>query len=133
MIKVYYNSTTKEVIECVENEKTAPLSYPFIMVDVFNPTQILCTSIKVVNGNLVYEEYKPKPTTLTPRQARLALLQVGLLDELETAIANDRALGIWWEYSLDIRRDNPELLAFASAYGLTDTQLDDLFELGASL
>lgn len=73
------------------------------------------------------------PKTLTPRQARLALLNAGLLDDIEALITTNRSLGIWWEYSLDIRRDNPELIAAAQSLNLTDTQVDQLFIDGAKL
>jgi len=73
------------------------------------------------------------PTMLTPRQARLALLAVGLLDEVETLLANDKAMQIWWEYSLDIQRNHEHIVAMGGALGLTETQLDDLFIDGAKL
>ncbi len=83
-----------------------------------------------------YLEAKRKalvPTMLTPRQARLALLTVGLLDEVETLLANDKAMQIWWEYSLDIQRNHEHIVTMAGALGLTETQLDDLFIEGAKL
>ena len=70
---------------------------------------------------------QPVAGTLTPRQARLILLQYGLLDDIEAMIATDRALGIWWEYSLEIKRDDERLIVAASALGLTDEQLDEMF------
>jgi len=78
---------------------------------------------------------KPKyvPTVLTPRQARLALLGVGLLDEVETLLANDKAMQIWWEYSLDIQRNHEHIVTMAGALGLTEVQLDELFIEGAKL
>jgi len=73
------------------------------------------------------------PQTITPRQARLALLQATLLDEVELLIANDRAMQIWWEYSLEIDRNNEHIITMSTALGLTESQLDDLLILGASL
>lgn len=73
------------------------------------------------------------PQMLTPRQARLALLNAGLLDEVETLLANDRAMQIWWEYSLDIQRNHEHVVAIGSALELTETQLDELFIEGAKL
>lgn len=73
------------------------------------------------------------PTMLTPRQARLALLGVGLLDEVETLLASDKAMQIWWEYSLDIQRNHEHIVTIGGALGLTETQLDDLFIEGAKL
>ena len=71
------------------------------------------------------EELKPK--VLTPRQARLILLQYNLLDDIELLIKDNRAIQIWWEYSTDIQRNNEQLLEFATLAGLTSEQLDTIF------
>lgn len=74
------------------------------------------------------------PESVTIRQAKLALLQVGLLDDVEAAInGSDRAVQIEWEYATEFRRDWPALLAMKPALGLTDAQVDDLFRLAATL
>lgn len=84
-----------------------------------------------------YVEPKPLPiqvpTQITPRQARLALLAVGLLDEVEILLANDKAMQIWWEYSLDIQRNHEHIVTMGSALGLTESQLDELFIEGTKL
>lgn len=67
------------------------------------------------------------PEKITPRQARLVLLKYALLDDIEAIIAADRELGIWWEYSLDIKRDDPRLIASATALNITPEQLDRMF------
>lgn len=67
------------------------------------------------------------PKVITPRQARLILLQYELLDDIEAMIATDRALGIWWEYSLEIKRDDERLIAAATALSLTEQQIDEMF------
>ena len=77
------------------------------------------------------EELKPK--VLTPRQARLILLEYELLDDIEEIIKTNRAISIWWEYSLDIQRYDERLLEFASIAGITDDMLDTLFEEGSKL
>lgn len=73
------------------------------------------------------------PTMLTPRQVRLALLAVDLLDDAELLVTNDRALQVWWEYSLDIQRDHPMITTLAVQLDLNDEQLDNLFIEGAKL
>lgn len=73
------------------------------------------------------------PQTLTPRQARLVLLQANLLIEVETLLANDKTMQIWWEYSLEIDRNHPHIEAMAVALNLTSVQLDQLFIDGAKL
>ena len=77
------------------------------------------------------EELKPK--VLTPRQARLILLEYELLDDIEEIVKTNRAISIWWEYSLDIQRYDERLLEFATIAGITDDMLDTLFEEGSKL
>lgn len=74
------------------------------------------------------------PQVVTPRQAKLALLQANLLTSVEAAIAqSSRAVQIEWEYATDFKRDWPTLATMQAALGLTDRQLDDLFTLAATL
>lgn len=73
------------------------------------------------------------PQQVSPRQARLALLQATLLDDVELLLANDKAMQIWWEYSLDIQRNNEHIITMGTALGMTEVQLDDLFILAGSL
>ena len=74
------------------------------------------------------------PQVVTIRQAKLALLQAGLLDDVEAAMTQaDRATQIEWEYATEFRRDWPALIAMQPLLGLTDTQIDDLFKLAATL
>ena len=82
---------------------------------------------------VVVVDAKPIVETLSPRQARLVLLQKELLDDLETLIDGDKVLQIWWEYSLEIKRNDSRLLQVADAFGLTSEQLDEMFEIGGSL
>jgi hypothetical protein len=70
----------------------------------------------------------PVPQSVTPRQARLALLGSGLLDQVEAAIATgSRADKITWEFAAEVRRDYAMISNLGSALGLTDAQIDDLF------
>ena len=73
------------------------------------------------------------PKVLTPRQARLALLAIDLLDDADILVTNDRALAVWWEYSLDIQRDHEMVTALAVQLDLDDEELDNLFIEGSKL
>ena len=80
----------------------------------------------------------PVPEVVTMRQARLALLGAGLLDQVNTAIASmpgaeGDAARIEWEYASTVDRHGPTVLALAPALGLTDTQIDELFRQAATL
>jgi hypothetical protein len=72
------------------------------------------------------------PEQVTMRQARLALLQAGLLDRVQTALAQmpgveGQAARIEWEYSQVVRRDKPFVLAVGELLGMTPAQMDQLF------
>lgn len=76
----------------------------------------------------------PVPQSVTPRQARLALLAAGLLDDVNAAVA---AAGpqaqIDWDYALEIRRDNALIASMAGQLNLSSEQIDDLFRAAAVL
>lgn len=72
--------------------------------------------------------------TCTPRQARLAMQQAGLLDAVTAWIASaDATTQIEWEFALEVRRDWLPILACATALGLSEAQLDALFAQAATL
>lgn len=76
------------------------------------------------------------PESVTMRQARLAMLGAGILDDVEALIQQmpgdeGRAARIDWEYALDVRRDWPLINALGSQLGLTEQQIDELF-IGAA-
>lgn len=81
---------------------------------------------------------EPVPPVVTMRQARLALLQSDLLTAANNAVAAmtgtaGEAARITWEFSSEVRRDNPFVAQLASALSLTEAQLDDLFRLAITL
>lgn len=67
------------------------------------------------------------PQAITPLQAKLQLYELDLLDEVDTLVATDRKVQLYWEYALDIKRNHEVLLFMATQLGLTDEQLDDMF------
>ena len=64
--------------------------------------------------------------TLTMRQARLALLDAGLLDEVEAAITTPENR-IWWDYSTTVERNHPLVDAVLTALDKTAAEIDDMF------
>ena len=76
-----------------------------------------------------------KPKVVTMRQARLALLQQGLLVTTTDAITTgtDEAMKIEWEYATEVKRDWPSLIALTTSLGMTSVQLDELFQLASTL
>lgn len=76
----------------------------------------------------------PVPQQVTMRQARLALLSAGLLDDVEVVIAAaGRAAQLEWEYAAVVDRSNPAVAAVQQQQGMTDAQIDDLFREAAKL
>ena len=72
------------------------------------------------------------PKTVTMRQARLQLLNLGLLDDVETTISSfSRAAQIEWEYSTEVLRGNDLVQQLQSLLPLSDLEMD-LFFLAAS-
>lgn len=84
------------------------------------------------------QERKTPVTVVTMRQARLALLNVGLLGMVNDAIAamqgaEGDAARIEWEFSSTVDRGKTFVQSISSALGLSESQLDELFELANTL
>lgn len=78
------------------------------------------------------------PPSVTMRQARLALLGAGLLDDVDAAInalpsPQKEAARIEWEYSQEVQRHNGFVSVLAPLLGLTDAQTDALFLVAEGL
>jgi len=70
----------------------------------------------------------PASTSISPLQARLALLAAGLLDQVEDIVASgDRSTQIAWNNATEFFPDSPLLLGMAQAIGLSQLELEDLF------
>lgn len=73
------------------------------------------------------------PSVVTMRQARLALLSTGFLDDVNAvlnAIADEsqrQAAIVEWEYAATVDRDSKLVTNLASALQLDNQQLDELF------
>lgn len=85
----------------------------------------------------------PPPPTLeelraqmnvTPFQAKAALLDAGLLDDIEALMsdpATDRTVVLAWNNVTEFRRLSPMVAGIAAALGWSDEQLDSLFAAAA--
>lgn len=76
--------------------------------------------------------------SVTMRQARLALLQYGMLASVDAAIDSmsepqRTAAKIEWDYSSEVLRDSPLVVQLSAALGLTEQQMDDLFAFAKTL
>lgn len=78
------------------------------------------------------------PYQVTPMQAKFALAELGLYQNVVDALAalpepNKTKAKIGWESALDFKRDNALILMIAQALGWTEQQLDELFTLAATI
>lgn len=74
------------------------------------------------------------PSSVSPHQVRLLLLQRNILDQVEEMILQqDRATQIAWNYSNKFRRDDPLLAKISASLGLSDKDIDDFFVDAAKL
>ena len=128
------------------------------MIELTDGSQVTAAKFKAQNKNVQYagefpstdyiesigaaivnvEVPTPIPQVVTMRQARLALLQQGLLASIQPAIdaldePHRSGANIEWEYSQTVERTRPFVLTLGEALGLTDDDLDALFELAATL
>ena len=84
------------------------------------------------------EPAPPVPQSITMRQARLALLNASLLDDVEAAIITmdepqRTQTQIEWEYAQIVERDNALVAALGPKLGLDDAAIDSLFSMAATL
>jgi hypothetical protein len=78
----------------------------------------------------------PIPSTVTRFQARVALVQAGHFDTINTYIATlpqTDVKRLAWEDAAEWERASPTLNFLANMLGLTDTDVDDLFILASSI
>ena len=74
------------------------------------------------------------PQVVSRAQFILALLAIGLLDEVEAAIEQaDRAAQINYNERLEFERSFPLIATMAAVLGKTDADIDALFVLAATL
>lgn len=75
----------------------------------------------------------PKPY-ITMRQARLALFNAELLDDVQSIIDQlGEPIKIWWEYSLEVGRDHTYVLQVMALLGKSSIEIDALFEQARAL
>lgn len=73
-------------------------------------------------------------TIVSPRQIRLALTQLGYRTQVENAVkAGDQTLQDNWQFASQFDRNNSLVTDVAKALGVSDAQLDELWNLAAKL
>lgn len=76
----------------------------------------------------------PVPASVSRFQAKAALAQAGLLDEVEAIIAQaDATTKLAWSDALQFERASPTIASLSAALNLTSAQVDDLFRQAATI
>ena len=124
--KTVYSKTTKEELKVdylgkIKDEHTLLIPKQFDKWDVVSKSWVEDDTLK--------KEYEKSliPKTITLRQARLYLLSIGLLDDLENIINQNRAYQIEWEYANQIERESPLVKILGETLNLGETAIDDMF------
>ena len=105
-----YEDPSKDIIKRDGLLEITKAEFESIVYDINNPSKI----------HIV-------PQSITLRQARLYLLSIGLLDDLENIINQNRAYQIEWEYANQIERESSLVKILGQTLNLNDEQIDNMF------
>ena len=77
----------------------------------------------------------PPVTQVTAYQAKIQLSRSGLYDSVVTTVntSDNPELKIAWEVATSFERNSPFILALQPELGLTDAQVDDLFQQASQI
>lgn len=96
--------------------------------------EVIGEDITISNWAQSYIPPEPEPEEvpleISAAQAQIALLSIGLLDEVESMMSHPdtpREHKIAWNKAQVFRRDSPTMLAMAGVLNITEEQLDVLF------
>lgn len=76
------------------------------------------------------------PKSVSRFQALAALLQAGLLDDVDAYMdlpETDPFVALAWKEAQDFRRDSSIVASVAAVFGMTDSHIDDLFAFAATI
>ncbi|MGC4366496.1 hypothetical protein [Hydrogenophaga sp. R2] len=104
----------------------------------FGAPELVQMTAAEVESHINQQQSNQGPRVVTMRQARRALLEAGLLQQVDLAIdalpePQRSAVRIDWEYSSEVHRDRAFVQQLGQALGLSDEQLDALFIQAAAL
>lgn len=110
------------------------------------PSDPLFAEAQEAGADAPFEPVPPQPTEaellaawratakVSRFQARAALFAAGKLAAVEAVVAATGGMAaIAWADASEFRRDSPTIAALAGAAGLTDTDLDALFQAAAQI
>ncbi|HEY8035203.1 MAG TPA: hypothetical protein VIF37_06400 [Methylobacter sp.] len=124
---------SQEILEPVIDEMTQKAGSATFIPDLARKVVVVSYPILTLTPEEAaakHRELNSVPESVKMAQARLALLQRDLLDDVNSKVATmPRAAQIEWEYETVVRRDNSLVIAMQSMLSMTDAQMDDLFVL----
>ena len=108
---------------------------PYILSGTVYDVQVVDITPEELDAAL---QAKREAMSCSMRQARLALLQSGLLAQVDPAIdampdPQRSQAAIEWGYATTVQRSSPFVLALGGALGLDDAQIDALFDLAVTM
>ena len=134
-----YNASLPATVDDAQNPALLASDSAYLDFVLQNAVQSWCKQYApVVVPDVPVTSVNGVPQVVSMRQARLALLQAGLLAGIEAAIAGlsepqKTAALIEWEYSSEVHRDKAFVQTLGAALGLPPSALDALFIAAAKL
>ena len=107
------------------------------VVFVFNDTET--TTAKEQYDEARAQELRARlPSVASPMRIRLALLELGLLEQVQTYVESleeptKSKVQILWEYSTEIHKQHPAIQKLAANLGMTEETLDQIFIVATEL
>lgn len=97
-----------------------------VQKEIFIPLEEYCKTLKIA-PYVVPEIIIVIPESITRLQAKLQLSKIGKFSEAEALIQENEKARIYWNDANNFLRTDEILKGMATALGLSDAQLDDLF------
>ena len=95
--------------------------------DIVEDDVVIKTKVEQEDEYLAAKAKATVPASVTPRQARIALLRANMLGAVNTAVSSNTEWAITWEFATEVRRDDPMIAAVQGLLGKTDLEIDQLF------
>lgn len=111
---------------------------PYIEGHYVYTVQVVDKTQEELDADSAMQVAKDNARTVTMRQARLALLQQGLLDNVNAALTllegvEGEAARITWEYASEVQKGDALVQSLAVQLGWSNIDLDTLFDLASTL
>ena len=125
----------RDGVEVIDGNTVQKWKVEDMFSDYTDEEGVLHTKLEQEEAYTLAQFKQTVPKTITMRQTRLALIQAGLLDTINNAVANgtDEVMKVEWEYADEVKRDWDNLNTITTGLGMTERQVDDLFILAGTL